>query len=265
MKKGLRGFTLIELLVVIAIIAILAAILFPVFAKARERAQSTSCASNLKQFGTAFMMYADDNEGRLPSPGGNSTYASAWSYDGGTTINAYISRSTRGKTSPAMIWACPSQMSKTGGRSGRYAPASYGMNSYLRGMHLDEPFPGSYPDAGSDSTHYETGAMLSQVKSPANTILLYEGTWKTAPADQIGEVGRSGTMDMVYGWSDDQGHAPTTSSGTYAYGAPMHGSTDNYLWCDGHVRAMKPETYKEFPYRRPEPTKTNNWYASTYR
>ena len=61
-----RAFTLIELLVVIAIIAILAAILFPVFAKARERAKITTCISNLKQVGTQFTMYANDHEQHLP-------------------------------------------------------------------------------------------------------------------------------------------------------------------------------------------------------
>jgi prepilin-type N-terminal cleavage/methylation domain-containing protein len=63
--KHRRGFTLIELLVVIAIIAILAAILFPVFAKARERAKDSSCISNLKQIGTAVNMYATDYDNKV--------------------------------------------------------------------------------------------------------------------------------------------------------------------------------------------------------
>jgi len=61
-----KGFTLIELLVVIAIIAILAAILFPVFAKAREKARQASCQSNLKQITLAFLMYASDYDEAYP-------------------------------------------------------------------------------------------------------------------------------------------------------------------------------------------------------
>lgn len=66
MSQHRRGFTLIELLVVIAIIAILAAILFPVFAQAREKARATSCMSNLKQSGTAMMMYVQDYDEYFP-------------------------------------------------------------------------------------------------------------------------------------------------------------------------------------------------------
>ena len=65
-KRGEKGFTLIELLVVIAIIAILAAILFPVFARARKQAQKTSCLSNLKQIGTAINMYTSDWDEKYP-------------------------------------------------------------------------------------------------------------------------------------------------------------------------------------------------------
>jgi len=66
MNTTKRGFTLIELLVVIAIIAILAAILFPVFAKVREKARQTSCLSNEKQLGLAITQYVQDYDEKLP-------------------------------------------------------------------------------------------------------------------------------------------------------------------------------------------------------
>src|ERR1700710_3154638 len=89
------AFTLIELLVVIAIIAILAAILFPVFAKAREKARQASCLSNEKQIGLALMQYVQDSDELLPNrknEGGNKNWK--------TYINPYV-KSTR-------VWVCPS-------------------------------------------------------------------------------------------------------------------------------------------------------------
>src|SRR2546423_15398263 len=86
--RSARAFTLIELLVVIAIIALLAAILFPVFAQAREKARQAMCQSNLKQMGIAFAMYATDYDGIYPNPGGT---LSAAINGGSTTIgNAWV-------------------------------------------------------------------------------------------------------------------------------------------------------------------------------
>ena len=94
-----KGFTLIELLVVIAIIAILAAILFPVFARAREKARQSSCSSNLKQIAIAWMMYAQDFDERA-APGWNwIVYASVRNWNA-TFMRPYIKNE--------QIWECPS-------------------------------------------------------------------------------------------------------------------------------------------------------------
>ncbi len=249
-----KAFTLIELLVVIAIIAILAAILFPVFAKARQNAQKTTCSSNLKQFGNAFLMYADDYEGRFPSPGGAATYVSAWDHDNGRTLNSYIARGERKKGADPAIWACPAYMGKTGGRSGQYAPRGYGMNSYLRGIMIDREYPGSYPPAPSD---WEMGISMSQIRNVAKTVLLYEGSYKTTAGDTFGYVGRTGTITMVQGYYRTAAEAPSGTS----FGPGYHNGMNCYLWCDGHVTSMKPETRGEFPDGYPTTVDNNNWYA----
>src|SRR5687768_4270631 len=81
------GFTLIELLVVIAIIAILAAILFPVFAQAREAARKTSCVSNLRQIGVGILMYSQDYDEEFPDGG----YGSPRNWEVNPDVNPYPS------------------------------------------------------------------------------------------------------------------------------------------------------------------------------
>lgn len=110
-----RGFTLIELLVVIAIIAILAAILFPVFARAREKARQSSCSSNLKQIALAGLQYSQDYDERLPFGYTSTTGIGAWPwYD---IMLPYMKN--------IQILECPSSSA-----AGRYA---YGINTYIYG------------------------------------------------------------------------------------------------------------------------------------
>ncbi|HEY3266155.1 MAG TPA: prepilin-type N-terminal cleavage/methylation domain-containing protein [Armatimonadota bacterium] len=101
MVRRRRGFTLIELLVVIAIIAILAAILFPVFAKARERAKSTTCLNNLKQLGIAMRMYADDNDGGYPVGLGE-----AWALPGAPVNPQYGPPYGKGSANSSLVPMC---------------------------------------------------------------------------------------------------------------------------------------------------------------
>ena len=101
MRSSRRGFTLIELLVVIAIIAILAAILFPVFAKAREKARQTSCLSNLRQLATGILSYAQDYDERFP-------IAATWCNWGNAQFNRQYMLQTQPYIKSYQLFACPS-------------------------------------------------------------------------------------------------------------------------------------------------------------
>ncbi len=116
------AFTLIELLVVIAIISVLAAILFPAFARAREKARQTSCASNLRQIGVAALQYVQDNDETLPTRGFRTAN---WGYSWRTELYPYVKSLD--------VYQCPSnevavQPETVNGVTLRF-PGSYGSNS----------------------------------------------------------------------------------------------------------------------------------------
>jgi prepilin-type N-terminal cleavage/methylation domain-containing protein/prepilin-type processing-associated H-X9-DG protein len=169
-RTSLReGFTLIELLVVIAIIAILAAILFPVFARAREQARKTACLSNMKQIGTALHMYAQDYDETFPLRYGD---GAAWDFENGfqrswkNMLNVYIKN--------RQVFQCPSNptarrgdfiwngtMSTTGWFAGGYS--MWLPDAWLSGQMGNGA---SYPQP------------MAGIDAPANSLIILETSWR---------------------------------------------------------------------------------------
>jgi prepilin-type N-terminal cleavage/methylation domain-containing protein/prepilin-type processing-associated H-X9-DG protein len=127
-----RGFTLIELLVVIAIIAILAAILFPVFARAREKARQASCQSNEKQMALAYLMYAQDYDEITPQHRCNKWPENA----GAASPGACYFQALEPYTKNTQIFRCPSQMNAQRTTCVTFGPKDYGINLNIPGRPL---------------------------------------------------------------------------------------------------------------------------------
>jgi|LSQX01.2.fsa_nt_gb prepilin-type N-terminal cleavage/methylation domain-containing protein/prepilin-type processing-associated H-X9-DG protein len=157
-----RGFTLIELLVVIAIIAILAAILFPVFARAREKARQTSCLSNVKQIMLGVMMYAQDYDEVLP-------IASHWPTPAGTIV---WDQALEPYVKNAQVFICPSDRTKQHARN-----LGYGWNYQEFGYYGGTPV----------RLYNYHATALADIESPAETILLGDNEDSAARSNSSGE------------------------------------------------------------------------------
>jgi prepilin-type N-terminal cleavage/methylation domain-containing protein/prepilin-type processing-associated H-X9-DG protein len=243
-----RAFTLIELLVVIAIIAILAAILFPVFAQAKAAAYKTTCASNLKNVGTAFLIYATDADDLFPSPGGgtrlisppNGRVLTGWvqtNPDGsGGGIWPYV-KSRNLQSAKGNIFSCPNAKDYVGDLTG--VPVwddrqrSYIMNDYLRGSH-----PGTYvtnvlPTTPQQPDSFAAGISQTAVPQVADVILLYEGAQRPD-----GATNRNGAP-YHRRTAGDSARPPFTIGFPVAFHSGD--KISNFLFMDGHVATKRPD------------------------
>jgi prepilin-type N-terminal cleavage/methylation domain-containing protein len=230
-----RGFTLIELLVVIAIIAILAAILFPVFARARDAARKTQCVSNLKQIGTAILMYAQDyDECLVPAQTGTCQMPDSFCW--GDLIQPYAKNTG--------LLQCPSNTAKVrvnttlnpprvvrdrGGTTGASDDCTAGGNNtsqfnYSYGVNT---FGASGVAAASAGPFNLVGNSLAVIPSPANVAGIAEG--RGASPWALG--GGSGAYDppSVDGQVDARRHSTSSSGLTNGAGVVI-------MFMDGHAK-----------------------------
>jgi prepilin-type N-terminal cleavage/methylation domain-containing protein/prepilin-type processing-associated H-X9-DG protein len=247
-----RGFTLIELLVVIAIIAILAAILFPVFAQAREKARSISCLSNQKQIGLGLAMYVQDYDETFPmadyfgDPG-------TWNdqHEWPDVVYPYIKNGIRGKNNAGNtvswgeggVFYCPSFSAPESG--------NYGINN---GISNDGTAPWN-------QTMSVPVTALAALNAPADTILIVEKgrnnvgwgyiyfeageyNWTTTVGSPPGSVdGEHYDLEQSRDHDCDYPNAVTGNTGGNFDGCGMmpryrHTNTTNVTFSDGHSKAM---------------------------
>jgi prepilin-type N-terminal cleavage/methylation domain-containing protein/prepilin-type processing-associated H-X9-DG protein len=223
------GFTLIELLVVIAIIALLAAILFPVFAQAREKARHATCVSNLKQIGLAIGLYQQDYDGHYVPKYNCITYSAQYPdhCDVPTRVATHIEPPLTEWLPPANadpgtpyllepyirndgVRLCPSRRERPPLEPGeKNAVSRYVINGW--DSYFGEGKPETSPQGKSDA----------QVPVPASTLLVWEHA-NNGSECQVGQQG--GTTALP---EEVPGHWENS-----------HGGGFSTLWCDGHVKWM---------------------------
>lgn len=239
-----QGFTLIELLVVIAVIAILAAILFPAFAQAREKSRQTSCLSNVRQVGLSIEMYRTDFDERFPAGLGIAEGERLWAGEGWAgQCHPY--------TKNAGVFSCPTDTRTLAGA--RNFRVSYGYNINLLA------FPGDWDDKAFAPPG---GISQAALNAASRTVLLFEVSGVFSNVTDVTEGAANGTAGRHYSASanglDNRLYAQrdwsTRTENQYATGylggrippdlnvtqfaSPRgrHSDGSNFLLCDGHAK-----------------------------
>jgi prepilin-type N-terminal cleavage/methylation domain-containing protein/prepilin-type processing-associated H-X9-DG protein len=216
------GFTLIELLVVIAIIAILAAILFPVFAQAREKARQATCTSNQKQIGLAVLQYVQDYDETYPASNYDEGGAGNSGYQ--RLLDPYVKANIPAGSLPGAelsVWVCPNYTATFKGTDAQSRPSS----SYAANRTLLPAL-----------SYWQTAnGTLGDVRYPAQRVLFAEG-----------EGIRYFTDGNDTGVNDGESSSPVGASKTlfdgnvgYVFSRARHSGGSSYLFSDGHSKWFK--------------------------
>jgi prepilin-type N-terminal cleavage/methylation domain-containing protein len=274
-----NGFTLIELLVVIAIIAILAAMLLPALALAKQQAISTQCMSNQKQLVLAWKMYTDDNKGVFPfneeggaPPAwvyGDEDYSGAsYNYDVDYVLNPAYAQMGPYVVKQPLIFRCPADQSLSGGRVGKPRIRSISMSQaigyssggfasgqgawlpaseyqcYFKESMLGHPSPSAlwlFIDENPDSIN--DAAFAVQMPNGAST------TWIDWPAKLHGNADGLGFVDghaEIHAWANPRGLPTTTYKDLLS--VPDITSNRDVYWLANRTSARLNDGYNPFPY-----------------
>lgn len=212
-NNRIAAFTLIELLIVIAIIALLAAILFPVFGRARENARRTSCLSNMKQLGLGLMQYTQDFDETMPTGGSQLDYAH-WSAPNPLpqTWRCFIFPYVKSY----QVYACPSNR-----YSGKFKVGDFTTGTYQADHDGPGPFPISYAN--------NKNAMPKDWRFPGMPIsAIYNASQFIVLGESLEYYGA-----LVLGRT-----APTASVTNGLFASHFGGA--NYTFADGHAKWMRP-------------------------
>ena len=250
LRNWRTAFTLIELLVVIAIIAILAAILFPVFAQAREKARQASCTSNMKQIGTAMMMYTQDYDETFPicpwDPG--QAFGGGWDSPNPNyrTMFTWISQYNPYIKNKG-VWVCPSDPNPKHASTGYYAPASGGdsvwgiptPNSYGVNMEL-HPYVAP-PGVSCDGCPWFNNGRprtLASIPEPANLYAISDSSRPVMESWWVDSCTRFANWERFYSRADTGGGAGCRNFPTRCEEArtKRHSEGSLIVYADGHAK-----------------------------